>query len=83
MFWGRTWPEAVVRVPIGCGEGHGPVPRRERPDGSGGVLQVHACPWSAGSLCGWIKIEGLDCSGGWQGGPVSESLGFLGFWCIL
>ena len=49
----------------------------------GACCKVHACPWSAGSPCGWIKIEGLEYSRGWQGGPVSESLGFLGFWCIL
>ena len=80
---GRRWSWAVVRVPSGVASA---VARLHDGCGltvPGACCKVHACPWSAGSPCGWIKIEGLDCSCGWWGGPVSESLGFLGFWCIL
>ena len=69
--------------PFGCGKCRGPVIRRVWPDGSGGVMQGACVPVECRSPCRSIKIEGLDCSCGWRGGPVSESLGFLGFWCIL
>ena len=58
-FRGRTWSGAVVRVPSGW--------REPRPDSTTGVpwrfrgrATGAACPWSAGSPCGWFKIEGLD-----------------------
>ena len=73
----------VVRVLPGAASAAARAHGGMWPDGAGGVLHGACVPVECRILA-WLVLDRVYISSrGWQGGPVSESLGFLGFWCFL